>query len=34
MESKFIKSFKKSLKTLYENISLIILTIKDFGPKI
>ena len=32
-EAKYIKSLKKSLITLYENINLIILTIKDFSPK-
>ena len=33
LEAKHIKSLKKSLISLYENINLIVLTIKDFSPK-
>ena len=33
LESKQIKNLKKSLLSLYENIKLIVLTIKDFSPK-
>ena len=32
-EGKQIKNFKKSLSTLYENMKLVVLTIKDFSPK-
>ena len=32
-EAKHIKSLKKSLVFLYDNIKLIVLTIKDFSPK-
>ena len=33
-EAKYAKNLKKSLITLYENLKLIILTIKDFSPKV
>ena len=33
-EAKYVKNLKKSLITLYENLKLIILTIKDFSPKV
>ena len=33
LDTKYTKSLKKSLNTLYENLKLIILTIKDFSPK-
>ena len=33
LEAKHIKNLKKSLLSLYENIKLIVLTIKDFSPK-
>ena len=32
-DAKNIKNLKKSLLTLYENIKLIVQTIKDFSPK-
>ena len=32
-DAKNIKNLKKSLMTLYENIKLIVQTIKDFSPK-
>ena len=34
LEAKYIKNLKKSLLSLYENIKLIVLTIKDFSPKV
>ena len=33
-EYEYIKNLKKSLLALYENIKLVVLTIKDFSPKV
>ena len=33
-EAKYTKNLKKSLSALYENLKLIVLTIKDFSPKV
>ena len=32
-DAKYLKTFKKSLSCLYENLRLVILTIKDFSPE-
>lgn len=33
LEASLIKSLKKSISSLLENMKLIVLTIKDFSPK-